>query len=517
MKLESYVEGRWQTGTEAGRPLVNPVTGETIATADAHGVDMHGALEYARLKGGPALHALTFAERGGLLSAVADILLANRERYVVIARENSGNTDADASVDIDGAIFTLKMYARYGKSLGDATSIIEPDQDQLARDPVFFVRHCWTTRPGVGVQINAFNFPAWGMWEKMAQATLAGVPSLAKPATSTAMLSERMVRDVIGGGVLPEGAMSLICGGAEGLFTALHCMDSLAFTGSATTGKVLRTQLAEFDAAPRLTIEADSVNASILGPDVGPGTDLFNLAVSEVVKALSVKAGQLCTNIRRIFVPTAFAKAFADELAEKVEALVVGDPAEEGTRVGPLINITQRDEAKTNIGILMEEARIVAQADMPEMAPDSGFVAPVLLFCDTPEAAVALHATEVFGPCATVLPYDDIGDAVRMGTRAEGSLALSLFSDDSSVHSAVTSGLAPWHGRILIIDSTVGKAHTGHAIVMPQCVHGGPGRAGNGEELGGLRGLRFHMQRLALQGSSDVIGYLAERAVERTL
>ncbi|MEZ5932091.1 MAG: 3,4-dehydroadipyl-CoA semialdehyde dehydrogenase [Alphaproteobacteria bacterium] len=517
MKLESYLEGRWQAGTGEGRALVDPVSGEEIARADASGLDVAAALAHARDKGGAALAALTFAERGALLKAIADALQAKRPDYDAVARENSGNTAADAAVDIDGGIFTLRTYARLGKALGDARSVIEPGQEPLARDPVFFARHLWTTRPGVAVQINAFNFPSWGMWEKIAQATLAGVPSFAKPATATAMLSERMVKDVIAAGVVPDGVLSLLCGSADGLVLALGPMDSVAFTGSAATGLVLRRQLAEMAAAPRLTIEADSVNATVIGPDAAPGTALFDLAVREATKALSVKAGQLCTNIRRIFVPASMAKEFVAALGARVEALAVGDPADAATRVGPLINASQRDEARSSIERLSAETEIVAQATLPEVAAGSGFVAPTLLSCIDPAGARLVHEIEVFGPCSTVLPYGDLGEAIALGTRAEGSLALSLFSDDAEVQAAVVSGLGPWHGRLLLVDQEVGKAHSGHAIVMPQCVHGGPGRAGGGEELGGQRGLRFHMQRTALQAGPGALSRLSADAVEQTL
>lgn len=509
MNLTSYLSGGWVAGNGAGRPLVNPLSGAEIARADAGGLDMAAALDFARKRGGGALRGMSFAERGALLKAFAEVLAANRDAYEEIARRNSGNTAVDAAIDIDGGIGTLKYYARLGQSLGAARRLVEPGQDQLARDPVFFARHFWTTRPGVAVQVNAFNFPSWGLWEKVAQATLAGVPSLAKPATATALLSWQMVRDVVEAGVVPEGVLSLLCGSGEALFEGLGPMDSVAFTGSAATGGLFRQRLAERSAPPRLTVEADSVNATILGPDLSPESPLFDLAVRETVKALSVKAGQLCTNIRRILVPASLAETFAEAVGAKVAALKVGDPADAETRVGPLINAAQRDEALANIARLQAETRQVAQAALPEVAPEAAFVAPTLLHCDAPAEARAVHDVEVFGPCATVLPYGALEQAVDLGTRGEGSLALSLFSGDPAVQESIVDGLGPWHGRILMVDETVGKAHTGHAIVMPQCVHGGPGRAGGGEELGGVRGLRLHMQRTAIQGSPGALDSLS--------
>lgn len=517
MKLENYLSGRWQVGTAKGRPLVNPVTGEEIARADATGLNVPDALAFARTQGGAAMSSLGFAERGAILASIAATLQANRDTYFETARMNSGNTATDASVDIDGAIFTLKTYARIGKQLGDAKLIIEPGQDQLARDPIFFSRHLWTTRPGVAVQINAFNFPAWGMWEKVAQATLAGVPSFVKPATATSLLSEQMMRDVIDADVAPKGMLSLLCGSAEGILETLGAMDSVSFTGSASTAMILRAQIASMEAAPRLTIEADSVNATILGIDVTVGSDLFNLALREATKALSVKAGQFCTNIRRILVPTSIADDFANALQTKVEKLVVGDPADEATRVGPLINAAQHDDAHANIAKLMTETDLIAQATLPDCAAGSGFVAPTLLRCSDVPSAKVLHQIEVFGPCATLLPYNTTTEAVSLAQKAEGSLVASVFSADASIQAQALTELGPWHGRLLMVDTEVGKAHTGQTTVMPQCVHGGPGRAGGGEELGGLRGLRFHMQRSALQAGPAALNTLAARACEATL
>jgi 3,4-dehydroadipyl-CoA semialdehyde dehydrogenase len=291
-------------------------------------------------------------------------------------------------------------------------------------------------------------------------------------------------------------------------------MDSISFTGSAATGRMFRQMLAARMAAPRLTVEADSVNSTILGRDATPGSEIFDLAVREVVKALSVKAGQLCTNIRRIFVHSSVASAFADAVAAKVSTLTVGDPANESTRVGPLINRAQRDEALSNIARLQTESTVVAQARLEAMPEKSGFVAPTLLICSKPEEARAVHEIEVFGPCATILPYDSLDQAVAFAVRGEGSLALSLFSDDRDEQMKIVVRLGAWHGRILLVDSDAGKAHTGHAIVMPQCVHGGPGRAGGGEELGGFRGLGFHMQRTAIQGSSAAFAGIAGDAAQ---
>jgi len=522
MKLESYVAGRWVAGTGEGRPFIDPTTGEELGRVDATGIDGKAALAYARDTGGPALAALSFAERGALLKAVADVLTANREAYGEIARKNSGNTVRDAAVDIDGGIGTLKFYARLARSLGEAKTLVEPGQDVLAKEGNFAARHIWTTRPGAALQINAYNFPSWGMWEKVAVALFAGVPSVAKPATATAWLSYQMVADVIAAKVLPDGALSLVCGGGKDLVAALSPMDSLAFTGSADTGAMLRGDPAVLAAAPRVNIEADSVNATILGPDAAPGSAVFDLAVREVVSALSVKAGQLCTNIRRVLVPAAYADAFAEAVSAKVAGFAVGNPANESVRVGPLVDLDQRRTALDGIARLTQEATVVCGGGIPDTVVDAdpragAFLAPTLLACADPAGARAVHEIEVFGPCATVMPYGSVADAVKLAARGGGSLALSVFSNDLDAKREAVLGVAPFHGRVMVVDEEVGRDHTGHSIVMPMCVHGGPGRAGGGEELGGLRGLRMHMQRTAIQGSPSLLSALAGDAAEAAL
>jgi len=521
-KLESYVEGRWQAGSAEGRPLVNPTTGEELGRVDATGVDCAAAMGHARSAGLATLQAMTFAERGGLLRGIADALAANRDAYVEIARLNSGNTAIDASIDIDGGIGTLKVYAGHGKKLGDATTIMEAGTDQLAREDVFRAGHIWTSRPGVGVHINAFNFPSWGMWEKVACSLLAGVPAVAKPASATAWLSHQMMRDVIAAGVVPEGVLSLICGSGEGLLDALGPFDQLAFTGSADTALMLRNNGNILGRAPRLNIEADSVNATILGPDAKPGDPVYDLLVREAVKALSVKAGQLCTNIRRIFVPADQLSGVSDAIAAKVGGMSVGDPANESVRMGPLINKAQQQAAFDGLAALSSETSVVTGGGAPD-ALDGGdaergaFVAPTLLSCADPSAAYAVHETEVFGPVSTIMPYEGSDGGASLAACGGGSLAVSVFTNDTAWAAQTAKSVAPYHGRVLVVDEEVGKNSTGHSIVMPQCVHGGPGRAGGGEELGGLRGLRFYMQRSAVQGSPTLLSALADGSAEATL
>lgn len=519
MRLESYLNGRWQAGQGEGRAFVDPTKAEALGTVDASGLDIQAGVAHAREAGGPALRALTFGERAALLKKVADILAANRARYAEIALRNCGNTANDAAIDIDGGIGTLKVYARLGEKLGAARMLVEPGSEQLAKENVFRAAHIWTTRPGVALHINAFNFPSWGLWEKFAVAILAGAPVIAKPASPTAWLSHDMVRDVIAADILPVGALSLVCGAGEGLIETAEPMDAIAFTGSSHTAAQLRRHPRVLEGSPRLNVEADSVNATILGPDVAAGHPVDELFRREVVKALSVKAGQMCTNIRRILVPRARAGEVAEAIAAELAKLVVGNPAVSDVRLGPLVHAQARDEAVEKIGALAREAKVVCGGGIPEEARDAdprkgAFVAPTLLAASDADAARALHEIEVFGPVATVMAYRDLDHAIELAMAAGGSLAASLFSDDHHVERRVIAGVAPAHGRVMAVDSTVGKAHTGHAIVMPQCVHGGPGRAGGGEELGGLRGLRLYMQRSAVQGSPALLDGLRAEATE---
>lgn len=522
IRLESLVSGRWVAGHAAGRPFVDPTTGEVLGHVDSTGVDCAAALAYAREVGGPALAALSFEARGALIGAIADVLATSRATWVDIARRNSGNTPRDAAVDVDGAIGTLKYYARLAKTLGAARTILEPGSDRLAKGDTFEARHLWTTRPGVAVHINAFNFPAWGLWEKVAVAFLAGSSVVAKPASGTAWLAEAMVKAVHGANILPDGALSLISGAAEGLLDAVAPFDAIAFTGSAATGRMVRSHPNVLAANPRLGIEADSVNVAVLAPSATAGSDAFERLLDQALAAVSVKAGQLCTNIRRILVPRPLRDAFVEALAGRIDGLTIGDPGLDGVDVGPLVDEKQLRAAFAGLAVLARETRVVRGGGIPStvVGADAGkgaFLAPTLLVAEDGRELEAVHDVEVFGPVVTVLAYDDVADAARLAARGEGSLAASVYADDPAEAAVLTAALAPLHGRVLAVDTVVGRGHTGHAIVMPQCVHGGPGRAGGGEELGGLRGLRFYMQRTAIQGSPAMLTALTAEAVTATL
>ena len=491
MKLANYVSGEWVEGKGDGTSLIDPSTGEELARASSDGVDVAAALDFARTTGGPTLRALSYAERAAALRAVADVLGENRDKYFATAQANSGNTQIDAMIDIDGGIGTLKYFASIGKGLGDARAFKDGSLEHLGKDENFRATHISVPLTGVAVHINAFNFPSWGLWEKAAVSLLAGVPVLAKPATATALLSFDMVRDVVAAGVLPAGALSLICGNARNLLDHVTGFDAVAFTGSAETAQYLRATPAVIAGAPRFNVEADSLNTSLLGPDAGPGSAEFDLFVREVAREMTVKAGQKCTAIRRALVPSSTLDAVSEALAARLARTVVGNPRNETVTMGPIVNKAQQQSVLDGIDALATETVAVTGGTVDPLDADAAtasFVAPTLLRCDDPKGASAVHEVEVFGPVATLMPYDDAADAYRLAGLGGGSLAASVFTGDDDFAADAALGLAPNHGRVLVVDESVGKSSTGHGIVMPMCVHGGPGRAGGGEELGGLRG-----------------------------
>ncbi|MCZ6764680.1 MAG: 3,4-dehydroadipyl-CoA semialdehyde dehydrogenase [Alphaproteobacteria bacterium] len=520
MKLANYVMGDWVEGKGDGTALVDPTTGEEVARASSDGIDLGAALDYARDIGGPNLRKLSYGERAAALRAAADAMAANRDAYFEIAQANSGNTQIDAMIDVDGGIGTLKFFASIGKGLGDAKTLKDGVLEHLGKDENFRATHVSVPLAGAAIHINAFNFPSWGLWEKAAVSLLSGVPVVAKPASATAHLSYQMVHDVVASGALPDGALTLICGPARDLLDHVTGFDAVAFTGSAETARALRSSQAVIANAPRFNIEADSLNSCVLGPDSGPGSAEFDLFVREVAREMTVKAGQKCTAIRRAFVPAPVLDAVAQALEARLAKTVVGNPRSEGVTMGPIVNKTQQRSVLDGLKALAAETVVVTGGDIDPVDADADtgcFVAPTLMRCDDPAGCHAVHEVEVFGPAATLMPYDAPADAFRLAGLGGGSLVASVFTADDNFASEAAIGLAPSHGRILIIDESVGKSSTGHGIVMPMCVHGGPGRAGGGEELGGLRGLRFYHQRVALQGRADRLEGLTQGAAELTV
>lgn len=506
--LESYAQGTWFRAADEGRPLTDAATGETVARLSGTGLDVAGMVEYARRVGGPALRGLTFHERAAILKSLAKHLTGFTEEFHALSHR-TGATARDNAFDVDGGLGTLFSYASRGvRELPDDTVYLDGRTERLGRGGTFAGQHVYTSRPGVAVQINAFNFPVWGMLEKFAPAFLAGLPTVVKPAAPTAYLTERVVRRVVESGLLPEGALQLLAGGPEGLLDHLGPQDTVAFTGSAATGALLRAHRAVVAGGVRLQVEADSLNCSVLGPDVAPEDPEFALYVDQLVTEMTVKAGQKCTAIRRALVPEHRVEDVVAAVAERLAAVVVGDPADPGVDMGPLAGQDQRTEVRAALAALR------AGADTAFGDPDRGalhgadrergaFVSPVLLRART--GAAEPHDVEAFGPVSTVIGYRTVEDAVALAARGRGSLVGSVVTRDPAVARAVVLGCAPWHGRILVLDRDCAEESTGHGSPLPVLVHGGPGRAGGGEELGGVRGVLHHMQRTAVQGSPDML------------
>jgi len=503
-ELTSHLAGRWVRGEGRGEILVNPATEEPLGSASSQGLDLAAALDFARNRGGPALRALTFAERGELLRGLSRALHAHRDELIGLAIQNGGNTRSDAKFDIDGASGTLAAYADLGAALGPVRLLADGEAIQLSRSPRLAGRHLLVPRRGVAVHVNAFNFPAWGLAEKAAVALLAGVPVLSKPATSTALVAWRMARIFAEEKLLPEGAFSFLAGGPGGLLDALGSQDALAFTGGSSTAARIRAHPAFLARGARLNVEADSLNVAILGPDVANDSELMDLFLADVARDVTQKAGQKCTAIRRVYVPGERVEAVVERLVERLSVVRMGDPLDEGIGMGPLATAKQAADVQEGIGALAGGARVATGG---QKRPGKGyFVAPTLFVSSSPTQSDAVHTREVFGPVASVVPYD--GTAAQAAERAAwggGGLVGSVYSDDREFLEEVVGGLAPYHGRIALGSSKVAGQALAPGMVLPQLVHGGPGRAGGGEELGGLRGLALYQQRTALQGDRAIL------------
>jgi oxepin-CoA hydrolase / 3-oxo-5,6-dehydrosuberyl-CoA semialdehyde dehydrogenase len=506
--LESYVGGRWQSGAD-GSPIADAVTGETVALVSSAGIDTAAAVRWGRDVGGPALRALTFPERAALVKAVAGVLTEARdELYELSAR--TGSTRRDSAVDIDGGIGTLAVYASKGrKELPAGHLLLDGDVEPLGRGGTFAGRHVLTSRRGVAVQVNAYNFPVWGPAEKLAPALLAGVPTIVKPATPTAYLTERMVRRVLEAGVLPEGALQLVCGSARDLLDELGGQDSVWFTGSAATAAALRGHPAVTERSARFNAEADSLNAAVLGPEAISGTPEFDLYVDQLVVEMTVKAGQKCTAIRRALVPRAAVDDVVDAVSARLATVVVGSPAEESAQMGALVSLDQREDVRRAVHALTSAGTLVhgdpGTVDVVGADDETGaFLSPLLVRCDDTDRPEP-HEVEAFGPVSTVMAYDGADDVVDLLARGLGSLVASVVTSDADFARDVLLGAGAHHGRLLLLDRDCAAESTGHGTPMPQLVHGGPGRAGGGEEEAGLRALAHHMQRTAVQGSPSAL------------
>ena len=509
-RLQSFVYGEWTNGSKDGVPLLNASTGAPVAMIDSTGIDFAAALAWGRDKGGRALRAMSFHERAGMLKALGLKLMEMKEEFYAESLA-TGATRADAWVDIEGGIGTLLTFASKGRrELPNTRVLLDGDVELLSKDASFSAQHIFTPLQGIAIHINAFNFPCWGMLEKIGPNLLAGVPCLIKPASQTAYLTELMVRRMIGTGILPEGALQLVSGSVGDMLDHVGVQDAVTFTGSAWTGRKLRTHKAIVDNSVRFTMEADSLNASILGPDAVPGSEEFDLFVREVAREMTVKAGQKCTAIRRVIAPRRMTYALVAALVDRFGKAVLGDPSVDGTRMGPLASLDQRDEVRGRIKELQAVAEIVAgnPDDVRVTSGDAAkgaFLNPVLMYCDKPFAADAVHDVEAFGPVSTILPYDTLDEAVELARRGKGSLVASVFTNDKAVAEEAVLGLAPFHGRVMIGNRASAKTSTGHGSPLAGLVHGGPGRAGGGEEMGGMRGVKHYMQRTAIQGAPRML------------
>jgi len=512
--LESYVAGGWFAADDEGQPLLDAATGEEVARVSATGVDLGAMTDHARVVGGPAIRALTFHERAGLLKAVAKRLTEVKDELYELSYR-TGATKRDSMVDIDGGIGTVFSIASKGtRELPNDTVYLDGGLERLGREGTFLGQHVYTSRPGVAVQINAFNFPVWGMLEKLAPAFLAGLPTIVKPASQTAYLTELVVRRILEAGVLPDGALQLLCGSPAGLLEELRAQDSVAFTGSAHTGAHLRQHPSVLHGGVQLGVEADSLNCSVLGPDVTSSDPEFDLFVKGVVTEMTVKAGQKCTAIRRVIVPAGIAGEVTEAITARLAKVTVGNPADDSVRMGALASLGQRDEVRKAVQALRGSAEVVFgdpdRVDVVDGDAERGaFMSPLLLRAS--DGADEPHDVEPFGPVSTVLTYDGLDQAIALAARGSGSLVGSVVTHDADVARAVVLGLAPWHGRILVLDRDDAKESTGHGSPLPVLVHGGPGRAGGGEELGGIRGVLHHMQRSAVQASPDMLTAITGR------
>jgi oxepin-CoA hydrolase / 3-oxo-5,6-dehydrosuberyl-CoA semialdehyde dehydrogenase len=510
--LRSYVNGRWVTPADDGKPVFDAVTGDEVARVSSTGIDMGLALDYGRGTGGPALRELTFHRRAAILKSLGLALRDHRpELYELSAR--TGATLGDAAFDVDGGIGALLSYAsKARRELPNDTVYVEGPVEPLGKGGTFLGQHILTSLRGIAVQINAFNFPVWGPLEKFAPAFIAGVPTLIKPATQTVYLTARLVELITESGLLPEGSLQLICGSAGDLLDHLGEQDLVSFTGSAATARKLRTHPVIAEKSVRFNAEADSLNCSILGPDAGP--DVQKLYIDQLVTEMTVKAGQKCTAIRRALVPRDAVDAVIEAVRERLETVVVGNPAAEGVRMGALASLDQREEVRRSVKALLSSGQLVYgdpdRVDVTGADAELGaFMSPILITSDGPEA----HEVEAFGPVSTIIGYGSPAEAIELAARGRGSLTGSVVTADTGFAREMVLGLAPWHGRLLVLDPADAAESTGHGSPLPMLVHGGPGRAGGGEEMGGMRGVFHHMQRTAVQASPAVLSAVTGRWV----
>lgn len=508
--VASFAAGHWVSADDNARDIHSAVTGEVIARAGNAALDVDAMLTYARSTGGPALRAMTFHQRAKMIKALALHLDAHKQRLYDISFA-TGATQKDHLIDIDGGIGTMLVFASKGRrEMPDDVVYLDGAVEPLSRKGTFLGQHICTPLRGVAVHINAFNFPVWGMLEKLAPTLLAGVPAIVKPATASCYVTELAVRIMIDSGIMPKGALQLVAGGLGDMLDHLTHQDVVSFTGSADTALKLRSAPHILANSIRFVAEQDSLNASILGPDAGPGSPEFDLFIKEVTREMTTKAGQKCTAIRRIFAPDAVVPAVLDALRTSLSNITIGDPSNEATQMGALVSAAQRRDVLDKAALLEQDAeRVFGDPDAftihGDRAQHGAFLPPMLFHCAAPDTATHVHDVEAFGPVSTVMPYDDIEHAIALVNKGQGSLVASVITHDPQVARQVALGAGAFHGRLYFNNRDSMEESTGHGSPLPHMVHGGPGRAGGGEELGGVRGVMHYMQRTAIQGSPDIL------------
>ncbi len=515
MKIQNYALGQWVAGSGDGKKLYNAVNGELVGTASTEGIDISEMYRYGREVGGPVLRKMTFQERGRMLKALALHLNAKKEEFYSISYA-TGATRTDSWIDIEGGFGNLFANASLRRKFPDLPYYVDGETAPLSRGGSFIGHHIMVPKQGVVVHINAFNFPIWGMLEKCAVNWMAGVPAIVKPATLSCYLTEAVVKEIINSGILPEGSLQLLCGSARDIMDYIESEDVVTFTGSATTGRMLKSHARVVSEAVPFNMEADSLNASILGEDAVPGTAEFDLFIKEVRKEMTVKAGQKCTAIRRIIVPEKLVAEVESALSAQLAKTVIGDPQTEGVRMGSLAGMEQLEEVREKVAELSKVSELVYGDPMHVEAigasTDKGaFMSPVLMRNSNPLSNLEVHEIEAFGPVATVLPYSNLDEAIEISRLGKGSLVSSIVTADRKIAKEYVLGAASMHGRILILNEECAKESTGHGSPMPLLTHGGPGRAGGGEEMGGKRGVLHYMQRTAIQGHPSMITEVTEQ------
>jgi oxepin-CoA hydrolase/3-oxo-5,6-dehydrosuberyl-CoA semialdehyde dehydrogenase len=508
-QFQNYITGKWINGDGEGQPLYNAVNGELIGTASTKGLDFKSILEYGRNTGNPALRKLSFHERGNRLKALALHLQKHLDKFYKISYQ-TGATKADSWIDIEGGIGNLFANASLRRKLPDESFCLDGEAHNLGRQNSFMGTHILVPKEGVAIHINAFNFPVWGMLEKIAVNLLAGMPAVVKPATVTCYLTEAVVREIIESGILPEGSLQLICGSAGDLLDHVNSQDVVTFTGSASTGLKLRSHPKILSESVPFNMEADSLNCIVLGEDVGPAKPEWDIFIKEIRKEMTAKAGQKCTAIRRIFVPENKMEDVWKAIASSLSQTVIGNPLNEKVRMGSLAGETQREEVKAQVQKLLASSQLIyGSLDSVNVldadAAKGAFISPLLLLNEKPFENTAAHEVEAFGPVSTIMPYHGMDEAVALSKKGKGSLCSSIVTADEKLARQYVLGAATHHGRILVLNEACAKESTGHGSPLPLLVHGGPGRAGGGEEMGGLRGVKHYMQRVALQGSPTMI------------